>query len=107
MSDKDENTTQTKRAPRQTRIVLTVAVVIAAVALVAALLFWNRSRSGAGRPVPAPRTIAESSVSPAQTEPAESTITLSAEAAQNARIKIETVGEKAIGADATGAPVTG
>ena len=107
MNDKDENTTQTKRAPRETRIVLSVAVVIAAVALVAALLFWNRSRSGAGRPVPAPRTIAESSVSPAQTEPAESTITLSAEAAQNARIKIETVGEKAIGADATGAPVTG
>jgi RND family efflux transporter MFP subunit len=57
--------------------------------------------------VPAPRTIADSSASPAQTEPAESTITLSSEAAQNARIKIETVGEKAMSAEATGAPVTG
>jgi RND family efflux transporter MFP subunit len=58
--------------------------------------------------VPAPRTITtDSSGSPAQTEPTEFTITLSAEAAQNARIKIETVGEKAMGAEATGAPVTG
>jgi RND family efflux transporter MFP subunit len=58
--------------------------------------------------VPAPRTItADSSRSPTQTEPTEPTITLSSEAAQNARIKIETVGEKAMSAEATGALVTG
>ena len=119
MSDKPEDTpgpegtrslnaTQTKRSPKQTRIVVTVAVLALVVALVVGLLWWSRSRSGAGRPVPAPRTItADSSSSPAQTEPTDSTITLSAEAAQNARIKIETVGEKPMGAEATGAPVTG
>jgi RND family efflux transporter MFP subunit len=102
------NATQTNKSPRQTRLVVTVAVVaLVAVALVAGLLFWNRSRRGAGRPVPAPRTITDTSGSPAQTEPTESTITLSTEAAQNARIKIETVGEKPMGAEATGAPVTG
>lgn len=103
------NATQIKRSPKQTRIVVTVAVLaLVAVALVVALLWWSRSRSGAGRPVPAPRTItADSSGSPAQTEPTQSTITLSAEAAQNARIKIETVGEKPMGAEATGAAVTG
>jgi cobalt-zinc-cadmium efflux system membrane fusion protein len=102
------NATQTKRSPRQTRIVVTVAVLaLVAVATVVALLLWNRSRSGAGRPVPAPRTIADSSGSPAQTEPTEPTITLSSEAAQNARIKIQTVGEKLMGADVSGAPVAG
>ena len=98
----------TERGPKQTRRVVTIAVLaLVGVAVIVALLVWNRSRSGAGRPVPAPRTIADSSASPAQTEPAESTITLSSEAAQNARIKIETVGEKAMSAEATGAPVTG
>jgi len=102
------NATQTKRSPRQTRIVVTVAVLaLVAVATLVALLLWNRSRSGAGRPVPAPRTIADSSGSPAQTEPTEPTITLSSEAAQNARIKIQTVGEKLMGADVSGAPVAG
>ena len=100
------NATQTKRSPKQTRVIVMVAVLaLAGIAVIAALLFWNRSRSGAGRPVPAPRTITtDSSASPAQTEP---TITLSPEAAQNARIKIETVGEKPMGAEATGVPVIG
>lgn len=98
----------TEKGPKQTRRVVTIAVLaLAGAAVIVALLVWNRSRSGAGRPVPAPRTITDSSASPAQTEPAESTITLSSEAAQNARIKIETVGEKAMSAEATGAPVTG
>ena len=98
----------TKRAPKQTRKIITVALLaLVGVAVIVALRVWNRSRSGAGRPVPAPRTIADSSASPGQTEPAESTITLSSEAAQNARIKIETVGEKAMSAEASGTPVTG
>jgi RND family efflux transporter MFP subunit len=103
------NATQSKRAPKQTRIVAAVAVLaLLALGLVVGLLWWGRSRNGAGRPVPAPRTIsADSSGSPVQTEPTETTITLSAEAARNAGIKIETVGEKTMGAEATGAPVTG
>jgi len=115
MNDKPEDTpgpegTRSLNAtPGRARTFVTVAIVaLVAVALVAGLLFWNRNRSGAGRPVPAPRTITgDSSGSPTQTEPTEPTITLSSEAAQNARIKIETVGEKAMSAEATGAPVTG
>jgi len=120
MNDKAEETpgpesarsydaTQTKSSPRRSRIVVTVAVLaLAGIALVVALLLWSCSRSGAGRPVPAPRTItADTPASPTQTESTEPTITLSSEAAQNARIKIETVGEKQIGAEATGAPIVG
>ena len=107
--ERPRNATQIKNSSRRSRVVITVAVLaLVAVALVVALLWWNRSRSGAGRPVPAPRTItADRSASPTQTEPTEPTITLSSEAAQNARIKIETVGEKAFGAEATGAPIVG
>ena len=107
-STRPHKATQTKRLPRQTRIVVTVAVLALVAAAVVALFLGNLSRSGAGRPVPAPRTItADSSGSPAQTEPTEPTITLSSEAAQNAQIKIETVGEKLMGVEATGVPVVG
>lgn len=100
--------TQTKSSPGRMRLVMVVVLGLVAVAVVVALLLWNRSRSGAGRPVPAPRTItADSSASIVQAESREPTITLSSEAAQNAKIKIETVGEKSIDAEATGAPVTG
>jgi cobalt-zinc-cadmium efflux system membrane fusion protein len=100
--------TQTKRSTTQKRMVVTVAVLaLVAVGTVVTVLLWNRSRSGAGRPVPAPRMINDSSASPAQTETSEPTITLSSEAAQNARIKIETVGEKLTGGEANGVPATG
>lgn len=111
MNDETEDTTgsEATRSPGRTRSVVTVAVLaLVAVAVVIAVLLWSRSRSGAGRPVPAPRTMtADSSASPAQAESTEPTITLSSEAAQNARIKIETVGEKSMGSEATGAPVAG
>lgn len=102
------NATHAKSSSRHTRIVVAASVLaLVAVAAIVALLLWNRSRSGAGRPVPAPRTIADSSSSPAQGEPTQPTITLSAEVAQNARIKIETVGEKVMSAEVTGATVVG
>ena len=103
------NATQSKQSPKQTRLLVTVAALaLVGVAVIVALLFWNHSRSGAGRPVPAPRTITtDSAGSSAQTQSTEPAIKLSAEAAQNARIKIETVGEKPMGADATGVPVVG
>jgi len=113
MNDKAEETPDAEsRRPhnarrRRTRIVIPVAVfAIVAVAAIVGLILWSRSQNGAGRPVPAPRTITADS-SPSQTESTEPTITLSSEAAQNARIKIETVGEKSVGAEATGAPVAG
>lgn len=115
MNDKAEETPgpevtrpQSATQTRRSRIVVTVAVLaLVAVAVIMALLLWNRNRSEVGRPVPAPRTIADSPGSTAQAEPTESTITLSAEAAQNARIKIETVGEKVMGAEGAGASVVG
>ncbi len=103
-----QSATQPRRSPTQRRIVVTVAVLaLVAVAAIVALLLWNGNRSGAGRPVPAPRSIADNPSSTVQGEPTEPTIRLSAEAAQNARIKIEPVGEKVVGADVTGVPVVG
>ena len=106
---KRQNAAQFKQSRKKTPIVITVAVLgLIAVVSVVTFFFWTRSRDGAGRPVPAPRTVAADSYgSPAQTGPTEPTITLSAEAAQNARIKIEMVGEKVMSAEATEAPVAG
>jgi membrane fusion protein, heavy metal efflux system len=93
---------------RRTRIVVVVAVVAVLAAAALTTFVWNRSRSGAGRPVPAPRTItADGASAPAQAEPTEPSLTLSPEAAQNALLKIETVGERPIAAETTGAPVAG
>jgi RND family efflux transporter MFP subunit len=114
--EKDAESTQSGDSKRgaavrkRTRVVLAVTVpgVIAVTAIVG-LLLWNKNRDGAGRPVPAPRTMsAESSSSPLVTEAAESTITLSSEAAGNAHIKIESVGEQVMGNQAIpGTSVTG
>jgi RND family efflux transporter MFP subunit len=93
---------------KKKRIVLAVAAVaVIAITVVSGLLLWNRSRSGAGRPVPAPQTIsAADSGSPAPSEHAEATLTISSEAAQNARLKIETVGEQMQSAQAVSGPPT-
>lgn len=107
-SARPDNASQSKSSPRRTRVVVIVAVLaLAGVAVMVILFLWNRSRSGAGRPVPAPRQISDISGSPTQTESAEPTITLSSEAAQNAQIRIETVGERRMAAEGVGPPVTG
>lgn len=100
-------------SPRRRRTVRTLTLVgsVAALAVIAfiALLLWNRNRSGAGRPVPAPRNItADNSVSPNQAELTEPTITLSSETAHNAGIKVEPLSALAIaGQDGSGPPLTG
>jgi membrane fusion protein, heavy metal efflux system len=105
---RSQSATQNDRSPRRGRIVVMVAVLaLVAVAAIVVLLLWNRKRSGAGRPVPAPSSIADTPSSTVQVQPTGPTITLSAEAAQNARIKIETVGEKVMSAEVTGPPVVG
>lgn len=94
--------------PRQSRNRVLVVGIVALVLVAALVAFlWTKGRSGAGRPVPAPRMTGDNSSSSAPTESPEQTIVLSAEAVQNAGIKIETVGEQAIGAQAAGAPIAG
>ena len=87
-----------RSANQRMRAIIVVASVLAvSIVAIIAFVLWNRSRSGAGRPVPAPQNLTADNSSPAnQTAPTEATITLSSETAQNARIKIETVSEQLI-----------
>ena len=88
-------------------VITTVAVIVIAAAALAILLL--RSRSNSGRPVPAPRSLANDqtanqSDSGASTK--EPTLTLAPEQIQRAGIKIETVGER-MSIEATGQQTTG
>ena len=91
------------------RVVLVAVIALVAIAAIAGLLLWNRSKTGAGRLVPAPRIIAgDQSTTATQPETAESTVTLSPQAAKNAGIKVETVGEQLVATGtSTGALATG
>lgn len=94
--------------PRQSRNRVMVVGIVALVLVAALVAFlWTKGRSGAGRPVPAPRMTGDNSSSSAPTESPEQTIVLSAEAVQNAGIKIETVGEQSISNQSAGAPIAG
>ncbi|MEO8434618.1 MAG: efflux RND transporter periplasmic adaptor subunit [Pyrinomonadaceae bacterium] len=79
---------------------LTVTAVLAVliVAAVAAWLFFGPGKSGAGRPVPAPRNISlEQPDAGAPAAPAETILTLAPEMVTRAGIKIEAVGEQLVG----------
>ncbi len=98
-----------QRWSRSRTVMLVALVALVAIAAIAGLLIWNKSKTGAGRPVPAPRTVAgdqsPSSIQPDTTEP---TITLSPQTAKNAGIKVETVGEQLVATETgTGALATG
>ncbi len=101
-----ESQTAEPARPRQNRarnVIVTAIVALVAIAAIAGLLLWNRNKTGAGRPVPAPRTFAgEQSTTPTQSEATGSTVTLSPQTLQNAGLKIETVGEE-LTANAPGA----
>ena len=90
-------------------VALIAVVALVAIAATVGLLLWNRNKAGAGRPVPAPTTLtAGQSTTAPQPEPTESTVTLSSQAAQNADIKLETVGEQLVATGASsGALATG
>ncbi len=98
-----------QRQSHSRTVVLVIVVALVATASVAGLLLWNRNKTGAGRPVPAPSTIADGQpTAAAQPETTESTVTLSLQAAQNAGIKVETVGEQLVATGTgTGALATG
>ncbi len=98
-----------QRRGQSRRVVLVAIVALVAIAAMFGLLLWNRSKSGAGRPVPAPRTVAgDQSTTATQPQSVEHTVTLSPQAAQNAGIKTETVGEQRVATGTgTGALATG
>ncbi|MBA3442842.1 MAG: efflux RND transporter periplasmic adaptor subunit [Pyrinomonadaceae bacterium] len=98
------------RRSRRTAVVIIVTVV--AIAATALLLWWfaRSSGSGAGRPVPAPRTVAIDQPSDAggaggsEAAPGEATLTLPPETMKRAGIRVEPVGEQ-LAADADGGQV--
>jgi membrane fusion protein, heavy metal efflux system len=76
-----------------------IAVALVAVAGLALLLWWLRREEGAGRVVSAPRTAAfgptdSAGASGTPAAPGEATLTLPAEAAARAGVKVEAVGEQ-------------
>ena len=99
------------RGRDRTAIIAIVAVV--AIAGVIILVWWWRTReSGAGRPVPAPRsTVAtgqqQVTTSTTTTAMTEATVTLSPEVVARSGIKIETVGEQLAPEAGGGTPATG
>lgn len=97
-----------RRWNRSRTIVLVSVVALVAIAAIAGLLLWKSNKTGAGRAVPAPRTIpAEQSSTATQPQTAEATVTLSPQTAQNAGIKVETVGELVAAGNGSGALATG
>lgn len=109
---KETRTEITKTAtPSRKRVSIIVAVAaVVAITGIALALWWLRGNGdGAGRPVPAPRTVAidqpgNNATGMNNTTTAEQTLTLAPEQAQRAGIKIEPVGEQ-LAADAGGGQV--
>ena len=112
MNEAEETKTEKPSAPdahskRHTRNVAIVAVIaFVAIAAIAFLLWLFIPRGGGGRPVPAPRSIGPEQAGQPSNSAGDSTLTLGAEQAQRAGIKIETVGERMLN-DATGQQTTG
>jgi len=93
---------------RKHLLIVTTVLAVLIVGSVAAWLFFRSSKSGAGRPVPAPRNI--SLEQPDAGTPAaltETTLTLAPEMVNRAGIKIEAVGEQLVEANTGGQTATG
>lgn len=86
---------------------ISIALVAVVVVLIGALALWwfLRSRSGAGRPVPAPRNVTLDQSGPTPTT--EASITLAPEMINRGGIKIEVVGQRPGGQNDDGAVATG
>ncbi len=93
---------------RKYLLIVTAVLAVLIVAAVAAWLFFRSSKSGAGRPVPAPRNISLEQPDPgAPAAPVETTLTLAPEMVDRAGIKIEAVGEQLVEANTGGQTGTG
>lgn len=97
-----------KRYNRRTNRTAILAVVGLVAIMAVAILLWLLLRSGssgAGRPVPTPRTIGTEQ--PTSTTPSsEATIAIDPEAAKRAGIKTEPVGEAMLAGSAASGPIT-
>ena len=96
-----------KRRDRNRLIIVAIVGVfaMAIVVLLSWMLFFRSGSSGAGRPVPTPRTTSiEQTPSPTT---AESTVTVSSDVVQRAGIKIEPVGEQIAAETSATASTTG
>lgn len=89
-------TTQTTTRRGRTALVAVVALAIIAMLAFALWFFMARESGGAGRPVPAPRTVSlpQQSTTETVTTSTEQTITLAPDVAARAGIKIEPAGEQ-------------
>ncbi|MEP6741387.1 MAG: efflux RND transporter periplasmic adaptor subunit [bacterium] len=101
--------TRSSKPVNRTAIVAVLAVVAIAAIAILVWAYWRSGSNGAGRPVPAPRSVASdqpgASTSPGVvTEPA---VTLAPEMIQRAGIKIEPVGEQLAAEAAAGTVATG
>lgn len=99
-------TSENHRARAKSTILIAI-VAIAAIVGVAFVVWLMRPSGNAGRPVPAPRSIAIEPANQTNTgAPGEQTLTIRPEEAQRAGIKIETVGER-VSAEFGGPQTTG
>ena len=92
-----------RRSHSRRMLVLVAFVALVIIAAITGWLLWKRNKSGAGRPVPAPATVAvdQPTTTSPNSQTVEQTVTLTPQTAQNAGIRIEKVGEQLIG-DGTG-----
>lgn len=93
---------------RKYLLIVTAVLAVLIVAVVAAWLFFRPNKSGAGRPVPAPRNNSlEQPDAGTPAAPTETTLTLAPELVSRAGIKIEAVGEQLAGDRTGGQTATG
>ncbi|HEV2863994.1 MAG TPA: efflux RND transporter periplasmic adaptor subunit [Pyrinomonadaceae bacterium] len=95
MSEGEE---KTRRRGPNSRVVIVVALVALTAAALLLWLFKGRGGGGAGRVVPAPRSVQlgrpEASATGSSATPTEDTLTVPAEAAARAGVRVEQVGEQ-------------
>ncbi len=91
---------------RRTTIVAIVAVIAIAVMAMVAWIYWRSGSTGAGRPVPTPRSVNTEQMGTTGSQAREPTLSLEPEAAARAGIKTETVGEALVAGSSMAGPAT-
>src|SRR6266542_6993067 len=91
---------------RRAAIVAIVAVIAIAAMAIVAWIYWRSGSTGAGRPVPTPRSVSSQQMKTTVSQATEPTLSLEPEAAARAGIKTETVGEALVTGSSMAGPVT-
>jgi len=106
MSEPSELKLANSRKSSRNKILIVAIVGVVAIAAVVLAIWLMRPSGNAGRPVPAPRSSTIDQANSGTATTGEQTLSISAEEAQRAGIKIETVGER-MSTDIGGQPTTG